>query len=40
MNYPVTCPVCGTEVDSQDSYADSKEMLRHHIALKHPEVND
>lgn len=33
--WPVVCPYCDEEIDSHDSYADSKEMLRDHISRKH-----
>lgn len=37
MNWPVTCPHCGAEIDSMDSYADSRADLREHIKREHPE---
>jgi hypothetical protein len=36
MEWPVRCPKCGAEIDSMDSYADSKAMLRSHIENQHP----
>jgi hypothetical protein len=37
--WAVDCPVCGTSIDSHDSYADSKADLKDHISLKHPNVD-
>lgn len=39
MGWIVRCPKCGAEIDSMDSYADSKAMLRSHIENVHPEEN-
>lgn len=37
MEWPVHCPKCGAEFDSEDSYGDSRAMLRSHIENQHPE---
>lgn len=35
MEWIVTCRICGKEFDSQDSYADSKQMRRNHMIKEH-----
>lgn len=36
MDWPVQCRICGAKFDSQDSYGDSRAMLRAHMENVHP----
>ena len=36
--WPVTCPHCGREFDSLDSYGDSRQMLDAHLERAHPDL--
>lgn len=39
-SYPVTCPHCGTVLDSLDSMSDSRAMLDDHLLRRHPDAPD
>ena len=34
--WSIRCEICGAEIDSFDSYADTKAMLRDHMDFRHP----
>lgn len=38
--YSVACPHCGKEIDSMDSLADSRDMLDHHLLVRHADAPD